>query len=110
MTSGDQTVAPAIARTDANIWLNNYPAGVDWHRTFIPAPLFQFLDQSASVHANRPCTNFLGKTLTYGEIARLVDRTAAGLHRLGVTKATKVGLFLPNTPTFIVYYFAILKL
>jgi len=28
---------------------------------------------------------------------------------MGVAKGTKVGLFLPNCPTFIVYYFAILK-
>ena len=27
----------------------------------------------------------------------------------GVKKGTKVGLFLPNTPTFIVYFFAVLK-
>jgi long-chain acyl-CoA synthetase len=110
MTSGEQTAAPSIARTDGNVWLNRYPPGVDWNRTFIPAPLFQFLDESAAKYSNRACTNFLGKTLTYGDIGRLVDRTAAGLHSLGVTKATKVGLYLPNTPTFIVYYFAILKL
>ena len=35
--------------------------------------------------------------------------TAAGLQRLGVKKGTKVGLLLPNTPTFIVYFFAVLK-
>jgi long-chain acyl-CoA synthetase len=108
MTSGEQPIAPATERT--KIWLKRYPPDVNWNRTFIPAPLFQFMDESAANYANRPCTNFLGKTLTYREIARLVDRTAAGLHRLGVTKETKVGLCLPNTPTFIVYYFAILKL
>jgi long-chain acyl-CoA synthetase len=111
MRSDEQTIVPANVGTDGKVcWLNRYPPGVEWNRTFIPAPLFQFLDESASKYANRPCTRFLGKTLTYGEIARLVDRTAAGLHHLGVTKATKVGLCLPNTPTFIVYYFAILKL
>ena len=39
----------------------------------------------------------------------MVDRAAAGLQRLGVKKGTKVGLFLPNSPTFIVYFFAMLK-
>ncbi len=38
-----------------------------------------------------------------------VERVAAGLQQIGVNKGTKVGLFLPNTPTFIVYYYAILK-
>ena len=41
--------------------------------------------------------------------AHLVDRAAAGLRRHGVKKGTKVGLLLPNTPTFIVYFFAVLK-
>jgi long-chain acyl-CoA synthetase len=43
------------------------------------------------------------------EIGRLVDEAAAGLQRMGVKKGSKVGLFLPNTPTFIVYFFAVLK-
>jgi long-chain acyl-CoA synthetase len=39
----------------------------------------------------------------------MVERAAAGLQKLGVKKGTKVGLFMPNCPTFIVYYFATLK-
>ena len=31
------------------------------------------------------------------------------MQKLGVKKGTKVGLFMPNCPTFIVYYFATLK-
>jgi long-chain acyl-CoA synthetase len=42
-------------------------------------------------------------------LGRLVDRTAAGLQKLGVKRGTKVGLFMPNCPTFIIYYFATLK-
>jgi len=90
-------------------WLNRYPAGVDWHQRFLPAPLYQLLDEAAAKYAARPCTNFLGKVLSYGEIARQVDRAAAGLQRLGVKKGSKVGLLMPNCPTFIVYYFATLK-
>ena len=90
-------------------WLNRYPAGVDWHQKFAPAPLYQLLDEAVVKYAARPCTNFLGKVLSYGEIARQVDRAAAGLQRLGVKKGMRVGLLLPNCPTFIVYYFATLK-
>jgi long-chain acyl-CoA synthetase len=89
--------------------LKCYPANVNWHTTFEPAPLYRLIDDAASRGPNLPCTHFLGRTETYGEIARMVDAAAAGLHQLGVIKGTKVGLFLPNSPTFIVYYFAILK-
>jgi long-chain acyl-CoA synthetase len=71
--------------------------------------MYQLLAAAVSRHATRTCTNFLGKRLSYAEIGQLVDRTAAGLQRLGVRKGAKVGLFMPNCPTFVVYYFATLK-
>jgi long-chain acyl-CoA synthetase len=89
--------------------LVKYPSGINWHQSFTPQPLYSLLDQSVEKHGSKPCTHFLGKVLSYGEIGRLVDRAAAGLQKVGVTKGTKVGLFLPNSPTFIVYYFAVLK-
>jgi long-chain acyl-CoA synthetase len=67
------------------------------------------LEASVARYAGRTCTDFLGRKLTYREVGRLVERTAAGLQRLGVRKATKVGLLMPNCPTFIIYYFAALK-
>ncbi len=90
-------------------WLAHYPADVDYYSQITPQPLYTLLDRAVANFGGRPCTNFLGRTLTYKEIGALVDRTAAGLQKLGVTKGTKVGLFLPNCPTFVVYYYAILK-
>jgi long-chain acyl-CoA synthetase len=90
-------------------WLRHYPTGVDWHATFEGRPLWHLLDEAVANHGGRPCTNFLGRTLTYSEIGHLIDRAAAGLQRLGVGKGTRVGLLLPNSPTYIIYYFGILK-
>lgn len=90
-------------------WIRSYPKDVDWHMPLEPAPLFQILDEAVARSADRPCTIFMGRTLSYGEIGALVDQAAAGLQQLGVIKGTKVGLLLPNTPTFVIYYFAILK-
>lgn len=90
-------------------WLRNYPKGIVWDQTFKPEPLYELLDAAARKSGGLTCTNFLGRKLTYAEIARASEKVAAGLQKLGVKKGTKVGLFLPNCPTFIVYYFAILK-
>ena len=38
-----------------------------------------------------------------------MDSVAAGLQQRGVQKGVNVGLLLPNTPTFIIFYYAILK-
>src|SRR6516164_3515676 len=90
-------------------WVNAYPKDIDWQQSFAPAPLYRLLDEAVAKHGKRPCTQFLGRTLSYAEIGRAVDRAAAGLQRLGITKDSKVGLLMPNCPTFIVYYFAVLK-
>jgi long-chain acyl-CoA synthetase len=90
-------------------WLKSYPRDVNWFQELNPRPLQVLLDDAASRFGKRPCTTFIGRTLTYNEILQKTNAAAAGLQRLGVKKGTKVGLFLPNCPTFIIYYFAVLK-
>jgi long-chain acyl-CoA synthetase len=102
------TVAEAAA-AGRYPWLKHYPRDVRWDQQFEPVAMGDLLAASVAQHGARPCTSFFGKQLTYAEMGRLVDRTAAGLQQLGVKKATRVGLFMPNCPTFIIYYFAVLK-
>jgi long-chain acyl-CoA synthetase len=110
MTSAaDARAGAAVREAPPFQWLARYPGNVDWYQSFKPVAVHQLLDASAARYAGKTCTNVLGKTLTYREIGDLGDRTAAGLQALGVKKGTKVGLFMPNCPTFIVYYFATLK-
>jgi long-chain acyl-CoA synthetase len=40
----------------------------------------------------------------------ITDRLAAGLAGIGVQKGDRVGIFMPNTPQFVMAYFALLKL
>ena len=91
-------------------WVASYPPGLVWDQQFTPRPVYPLLDEATSGHPDRPCTNFLGKVTTYAEIGSLVNRMAAGLQRHGIGKGSKVGLLLPNSPTFIICYFAVLKL
>ncbi|MFV0296132.1 MAG: long-chain-fatty-acid--CoA ligase [Hyphomicrobiaceae bacterium] len=90
-------------------WLDHYPEGIDWSQEFQALPLGSLLDRAAGTYGDRFATNFFGKRLTYKTIADRTRATAAGLARIGVKKGTRVGLFLPNSPTFIIYYFAIAK-
>jgi long-chain acyl-CoA synthetase len=93
----------------AHPWLKRYPAGVDWNAAFTPLPVYDLLATAVQKHPARPCTNFLGKTLTYQEIGQRAAQAAAGLKALGVRKDTRVGLFLPNCPTYLIYYYGILR-
>ena len=90
-------------------WLKSYPEGVDWDMPIPAKPLFRLLDDAVARFPQRPCIDFLGRIYTYGELDVLVDRAASGLQGLGVEKGTKVGLFLPNCPQFVICYYAILK-
>lgn len=100
--------------TDLNLpdypWLNSVPSDIDWHSTVDPKPLYEILDSAVGRFPDNVCTYFLGRTQTYAEIATAVQHTAAGLEKLGVTKGTHVGLLLPNCPSYVIYYFAVLKL
>lgn len=109
MTTRGRPPAPANASQPGMPWLNHYPRGVDWHMPLKVAPLYRLLDDAVARFGDLPCTNFLGKTLRYADIGQQVNRATLGLQRLGVRKGTKVGLFLPNSPTFIVFFYAVLK-
>ena len=98
-----------ISREPAYPWLPKYPPYVTWNRQFTPQPVYALLDTSVTRFPDRTCTNFLGKVLTYAQIGRSVDSVAAGLQKRGIGRGSRVGLLLPNTPTFLIYYFAILK-
>ncbi len=90
-------------------WLKCYPTYTQWQKRFAPSLVHELLDQAVARFPANVCTNFLGRTMTYAEIGRAVQFAAAGLQKLGVGKGVKVGLFLPNSPTFIVAYYAVLK-
>ena len=72
-------------------------------------PLFEILDEAVARFAAKPAIDFLGKQWTYAELGDLVNRAAAGFRMMGVGKGVKVGLCLPNTPYYVICYFAVLK-
>ncbi|HEY6336223.1 MAG TPA: long-chain fatty acid--CoA ligase [Alphaproteobacteria bacterium] len=90
-------------------WLKAYPPGVPPTVDVHERPLSALLDDSVATYPDNPALEFLGKTYSYRELGRLVDRAAAGFQALGVRPGVKVGLFLPNCPYFVVCYYAVLK-
>ncbi len=91
-------------------WLNNYDAGVPKTIDYPAVPLFELLSQAALENPDSACTIFKGARITYKEMDQLTDRLAAGLASIGIKKGDRVGIFMPNTPQFVMAYFAVLKL
>jgi long-chain acyl-CoA synthetase len=74
-----------------------------------PISLTAMFEQAVARFGDRPAIDFFGRKFTYAELGRRVDRAALGFQKLGVTQGTRVGLCLPNTPYFVIAYYAILK-
>ena len=90
-------------------WFAKYDKGVPKNIDYPKAPLYYFLEQSAKQYPDKPCTIFKGASITYKEMNEITDRIAAALADMGVKKGDRVGIFMPNTPQFVMAYFGILK-
>ena len=51
----------------------------------------------------------MNKRMSYAELDALANRAAAGFQKLGVKPGVHVGLYLPNTPHYVIAFFGVLK-
>lgn len=90
-------------------WEKSYPAGVKWEIEIEKKPVFALLDEAVKKWPGNYVIDFMDKRMTYADLDDQVNRATKGFQQLGVTKGVHVGLYLPNTPHYIVCFFAILK-
>jgi long-chain acyl-CoA synthetase len=90
-------------------WIKSYPAGVRWDAEIPLTPVQQILKESASKWPNNPAIDFMGRKISYSELDDLANRAANGLQKLGVKPGVHVGLYLPNSPHYLVSLFGVLK-
>ncbi|MGH2523043.1 MAG: AMP-binding protein, partial [Anaerolineales bacterium] len=95
---------------DEKPWLKHYDSGVRQSLAPYPdKPAYAFLEETAAKYPDRACTIFKGRVVTYREMNELSDRMAAALAGLGIKKGDRVGIFIPNTPQFVIAFYGILK-
>jgi len=90
-------------------WINAYPSGVLWDAEIVPGPVQSILDYAMAKWPDRPAIDFMGKRFTYRDLGDLANRAAKGLQQLGVKPGVHVGLYLPNSPHYIIAFFGVLK-
>jgi long-chain acyl-CoA synthetase len=100
--------SPAQERT-RHPWEAHYPADVDWGMHIQTGPVPDLLTRTAAAHPAKIAIEYRDRTISFAELARLVDRMAAGLMRQGLGAGRALALFLPNTPWHTVCFFAALK-
>ena len=90
-------------------WLKYYPAGMRWDTPIDIAPLQSVLEMSAKRFGRLPALEFMGWRVSYADLEALANRAAAGLQKIGVGPGAHVGLFLPNSPHYVIAFFGVLK-
>lgn len=90
-------------------WIRSYPPGVRWDAPLPIMPVQQLLDDAAARWPEHVALDFMGRQISYRELQDMTNRAAAGLQRLGVGPGVHVGLFLPNTPHYVIAFFGVLK-
>jgi long-chain acyl-CoA synthetase len=92
-----------------HVWEKSYPSGVDWDMPLPPAvPLESILESAATNWPERVAVDFYDRRFSYRELHDLAARAAKGLQKVGVGPGVHVGLHLPNTPHFVICFFAVL--
>jgi len=90
-------------------WIKSYPPGVRWDADIPLMPVQQILENSASQWPDNPAVDFMGRKISYRELNDLSNCAASGFQKLGVKTGVHVGLYLPNTPHYLISLFGILK-
>lgn len=92
----------------AEPWRDHYAHACAWDEKFPPLSLVEMFATSAAAYADRPLVEFEGRRFSYAELFAEARRFAAGLQARGLGKGARVGIFLPNVPTYVPAYFGAL--
>lgn len=101
-------------------WLASYEKGIPATLTYPDLTLSDLLQTTARTYPDKVATNFVlkymlggrftvGGRLSYQKLNELVDRMATALYQLGVRKGDRVAVMLPNSPHYIITFFAAMR-
>jgi long-chain acyl-CoA synthetase len=92
-------------------WLRGYPPDVP--KTLEPYPvesLYSMFEGSAGRFPDAPALAWFGKRLTYAALRGEIERCSAMLASMGVVKGDRVALIMPNSPPYVVAFYACQRL
>ncbi len=102
-------------------WFKHYGERIPRSVQIPDVTLDYLLRESARKYPHNTATNFVlsyllggrftvGAKLTYQQLNEHVDRFANALYQLGVRKGDRVALMLPNSPHFVIAFFAAMRI
>jgi len=91
-------------------WIRNYDYNVPETIRYPRIPCHELLQVPANAFPDKPAINFYGTEITFWELRSLILRMANALGAIGVKKGDRVGVHLPNSPQFVIAYYAAMHL
>jgi long-chain acyl-CoA synthetase len=76
-----------------------------WNSAIRPLLLHDLFAGQAQKTPDAPLVEFLGRIFSYRRLYSEARRFAAGLAERGIAKGDRVGLFLPNVPSYVAAYY-----
>jgi long-chain acyl-CoA synthetase len=91
-------------------WLSNYGKDTPYTIPIPRQPLHKFLESAADWVPKKLATVFFNTRMNYRQLNTRVNQFAHSLQGLGVRPGDRVMIVLPNTPNFVIAYYATLKI
>jgi long-chain acyl-CoA synthetase len=91
-------------------WIDHYPEGITWDVAINTTPVHEQVLASCARNPNADALDFLGAKTRFGALAEAINKLAGALQsQFGVKKGSRVALLLPNTPFYVIAYYAVLR-
>ncbi len=90
-------------------WLSHYDEGVPAEIELPEISLVDVFKTAVTRYGDATCLICRDVSMTYNTVDDLSDRMARFLLSQGLQKGDRVGIFLPNTPEFVISYYGTLK-
>ncbi len=91
-------------------WLKHYEGHVPYSINYPGVPIQQFLMDTVAKHPDYTALSFNEIHMTYKELNERVNRFAQALLQMGVEKGDRIAFLLVNSPTYVIAFFAVMKL
>ncbi len=103
-------MAEATAISHPRPWVDHYPEGIAWDVEVKTTPVFEQVLAVCERMPDADALDFLGRKTRFGDLGRAIIALAGALQsQYGIQKGSRVALLLPNTPFYVVAYYAVLR-
>ena len=85
----------------------DYVGEVPMHLDYFEGSMFEAVAKVAEQYPNYIAFDFMGKSTTYKELVREIERCAKALKTIGVREGDKVTIAMPNCPQAVYMFYAV---